>query len=250
MIKSMEAMRDLFEGGVDAPWELRSSARARRLALRVSLDGRVQVVVPRGVSGEMVRDFVTRHRAWVERKLAERRSIVAALPAAASEFPPREIDLPAFGERWRIERVTGTARARLAVDPGGLLTLRGASATPSVQQLLSRWLIERARRGFESRLSALVTEFDFPKVTLQVRRQRTRWGSCSRRGVVSLNVCGVFQRPEVLRYLMLHELVHTQHMNHSPQFWQKVEAVCQDWRALDRELSRGWRQVPPWVFAR
>ncbi|NBW90611.1 MAG: M48 family peptidase, partial [Gammaproteobacteria bacterium] len=43
---------------------------------------------------------------------------------------------------------------------------------------------------------------------------------------------------------------HTQHMNHSPQFWQKVEAVCPDWRALDRELSRGWRQVPPWVFAR
>lgn len=51
-----------------------------------------------------------------------------------------------------------------------------------------------------------------------------------------------------MRYLLLHELAHTHHMNHSRAFWARVEATCPDWRALDRELMRGWERVPGWVF--
>jgi hypothetical protein len=98
------------------------------------------------------------------------------------------------------------------------------------------------------RLETLARESSLKNASLQVRRQRTRWGSCSRRGAISLNVCGVFQRPPVLRYLMLHELVHLRHMNHSVDYWRAVEDLCPDWRALDRELTQGWRQVPRWVF--
>jgi predicted metal-dependent hydrolase len=51
-----------------------------------------------------------------------------------------------------------------------------------------------------------------------------------------------------MRYLLLHELAHTRHMNHSRAFWARVESTCPDWRALDRELRRGWERVPGWVF--
>jgi predicted metal-dependent hydrolase len=83
---------------------------------------------------------------------------------------------------------------------------------------------------------------------LQIRCQRTRWGSCSRRGTISLNVCLLFQTPEVLRYLMIHELAHLRHMNHSARFWSDVARHEPDWRALDRELLQGWRRVPSWMF--
>jgi len=83
---------------------------------------------------------------------------------------------------------------------------------------------------------------------LQVRCQRTRWGSCSRLGTISLNVCLLFQPPEVLRYLMIHELSHLRHMNHSPRFWADVARHEPDWRSLDRELLQGWRRVPSWIF--
>ena len=81
-----------------------------------------------------------------------------------------------------------------------------------------------------------------------IRRQRTRWGSCSTRGTISLNCCLLFQRPAVVRYLMIHELAHTLHMNHSRRFWHCVARHCPEYRSLDRELLDGWRRVPDWVF--
>jgi predicted metal-dependent hydrolase len=58
----------------------------------------------------------------------------------------------------------------------------------------------------------------------------------------------LFQRPEVVRYLLIHELSHTRHMNHSRQFWALVESFEPDYRALDRELLSGWQHVPSWMF--
>jgi len=83
---------------------------------------------------------------------------------------------------------------------------------------------------------------------LQVRCQRARWGSCSRRATISLNACLLFQRPEVLRYLLVHELSHLRHMNHSERFWAVVARYQPDWQVLDRELTQGWRRVPTWMF--
>ena len=67
------------------------------------------------------------------------------------------------------------------------------------------------------------------------------------RGTISLNLCLLFQRPEVVDYLIIHELMHVRHMNHSARFWAAVEKHCAAWRALDRELLGGWRTVPRWV---
>jgi predicted metal-dependent hydrolase len=82
-----------------------------------------------------------------------------------------------------------------------------------------------------------------------IRRQRTRWGSCSNRGTISLNCCLLFQPPQAVRYLLIHELVHTVHMNHSQRFWERVARHCPQFHSLDRQLRAGWRQVPSWVFA-
>jgi predicted metal-dependent hydrolase len=69
------------------------------------------------------------------------------------------------------------------------------------------------------------------------------------RGTISLNLCLLFQQREVVDYLIIHELMHVKHMNHSARFWAAVEQHCANWRALDRELLDGWRSVPRWVFS-
>jgi predicted metal-dependent hydrolase len=83
---------------------------------------------------------------------------------------------------------------------------------------------------------------------MHLRRQRTRWGSCSAKGTISLNMCLMFQRPAVVRYLLVHELCHRRQLNHSPRFWSLVESFEPQWRVLDAELLRGWQNVPAWVF--
>ena len=98
-------------------------------------------------------------------------------------------------------------------------------------------------------MAALSAATGIPYSRISIRRQRSRWGSCSARGTISLNACLLFQRPPVVDYLVVHELTHVRHMNHSARFWQAVERNCADWRALDRELVQGWRNVPRWVFS-
>ena len=226
-------------------WSVRESQRARRLTVRVFHTGRVEIVVPSRTSERAVERFLERHRPWIERKREEARR--RAGPPAP--FPPPLIDLPACEESWRIHLAGGTGRARIAASGSGLLTLAGAAGSgPSVRQALRRWLSERARQVLAPLLAECAHELGLSYERVLIRRQRTRWGSCSTRGTVSLNCCLLFQRPAVVRYLMIHELVHTLHMNHSRRFWQQVARHCPEYRSLDRELLDGWRRVPVWVF--
>ncbi|HTE45384.1 MAG TPA: M48 family metallopeptidase, partial [Gemmatimonadaceae bacterium] len=114
---------------------------------------------------------------------------------------------------------------------------------------LRAWLMRAARIRLAPRVAALAQAMNVKYSRVSIRRQRSRWGSCSARGTISLNCCLLFQRPEVVDYLIVHELMHVKHMNHSARFWQAVERHCADWRALDRELVQGWRHVPRWVFS-
>ncbi len=233
--------KDLAQG-----WVVRESHRARRLTVRVFHTGHVEVVVPSRTSPVTVARFVERHRTWIERKREEARA--RAVPA--TPFPPARIEFAACEESWRLH-VTGSGqRVRLSPLGAGLLALEGdANDSRAVRQALRRWLTERAAEVLEPALHECARELGFGFDRVLIRRQRSRWGSCSTRGTISLNCCLMFQRPPVVRYLMIHELSHTVQMNHSRRFWQTVSRHCPDYRRLDRELLDGWRRVPPWVFA-
>ena len=232
--------RDAADG-----WAFRESRRARRLTVRVFHSGRVEVVVPSRTSRVSVERFLERHRPWIEKKRAE-----AKKNAAPPEpFPPEQIEFAGAGESWRIHVGGGTGRPKLRVVGPGLLSLTGSTGDHrSVQNLLRRWLTARAAEALAPRLEECAREMGLPYRRLAIRRQRTRWGSCSTRGTISLNCCLLFQRPEVVRYLLIHEMSHVRHMNHSARFWDLVSRYCPDFRSLDRELLDGWRRVPSWVF--
>jgi predicted metal-dependent hydrolase len=227
-------------------WVVRESHRARRLTVRVFHTGRVEVVVPSRTAAVTIERFVERHRIWIERKREEARA--RAVPAAP--FPPVQIELAACDERWRIHMTGVGRRVKLNTLGNGLLALDGdVSDARAVRQALRRWLAERAAEVLGATLKQCARELGFEFQRLLIRRQRSRWGSCSTRGTISLNCCLMFQRPQVVRYLMIHELSHTVQMNHSRRFWQTVSRHCPDYRRLDRELLDGWRRVPSWVFA-
>src|SRR5262245_6929267 len=164
-------------------WVVRESHRARRLTVRVFHTGRVEVVVPSRTSAVTVERFVERHRTWIERKREEARA--RALPA--SPFPPKEIDLAACSERWQIHLTGNGRRVRLSTLGDGLLALDGdVSDARAVRQVLRRWLTERASEVLAPALKQCARELDFTFERVLIRRQRSRWGSCSTRGTISL----------------------------------------------------------------
>jgi predicted metal-dependent hydrolase len=227
----------------DQPFAVRVSRRARRLSVRVYAGGRVEVVVPSGVGAKSVRDFVGKFAPWIDRKVAELRP--AAALAESGQDIPAQINLPAIGEIFAVDwRQAERANLRCLADR---LILSG-SDPDAARRLLRHWVQNLARARLEPWLRQVAFGLGADIARVTIRRQHTRWGSCSSRGAISLNCCLMFQRPEVVNYLFKHELAHLRHMNHSPRFWRYVESLEADFRTLDRELLAGWNRVPDWMF--
>jgi predicted metal-dependent hydrolase len=83
----------------------------------------------------------------------------------------------------------------------------------------------------------LATRFDLSFKRVSIRDQKTRWGSCSGTGAISLNWRIVLAPPETAEYIVIHELMHLKEMNHSPAFWGLVERACRRYKEHERWLD-------------
>ena len=226
-------------------FSVRESQRARRLSIKVYPHGRVEVVVPPRTRAADVEAFVSEHREWIDRT---RRDF-------ASEHPPEPFKLPdtvaleAIGRRFHVRyqhrRNASSVRYR---QLGSTLVLSGdVGDEQACVKALRRWLASVAREEFAPRLLALSSLTGNSFRRMQVRAQKTCWGSHSSTGTVSINYCLLFLDPALVRYLMIHELCHARHMNHSRRFWRHVERFEPNYRELDKLLSAAWREIPVWV---
>jgi len=242
----MSSQLQLFESREATPdWTVRVSRRARRLSVRVYPGGRVEIVVPPGASAATVQRFVGLHREWIEERVTD----LSAVAGVTIETRPTQIELPAIHRRYEVQyRPTPSRTTTAAAIGDSVLTLSGAMDDRSIGVALRNWLFDLAEYELARELARIADEGGFSYRRMQVRSQRTRWGSCSATGTISLNVCVLFQPADVMRYLLIHELSHTRHMNHSRRFWALVESLEPDYRRLDRELLSGWQRVPGWMF--
>ncbi len=228
----------------DCAWRVRSSERARRLTVRVLPGGLVEIVVPRGTRPCAVEQFVTRHRRWIERTL----DLYRPAEASGADGLPSRIHFPATGRKYVVLYGAGGSPPRLYAGDGSIRLTGPADRPALLRHALQRFLMRESHATLGQWLSQLSTATGLRFQRLQIRRQRTRWGSCSRNGTISLNACLLFQRAEVVRYLLFHELAHTRHMNHSRRFWRLVQQLEPQWRDFDAALTRGWREVPSWAI--
>lgn len=243
----MSSQLQLFESRTSTQWNVRVSRRARRLSVRVYPGGRVEVVVPPGASASIVHKFVHTHREWIDERVAD---LSSAAPKAL-EMRPQTIELRAIGKVFSVGYQSSPRRSITIETLGAESRLQISGATHSdavVADALRTWLLDVAHDELGALLTRVAHECRLSFERIQARRQRTRWGSCSASGTISLNACLLFLDPRVVRYLLIHELCHTRHMNHSKRFWALVESHEPDYKRLDRELVRGWQSVPGWVF--
>jgi predicted metal-dependent hydrolase len=213
---------------------VRLSERARRVRVQVGPAG-VVLVVPRRVSLERAQAFLVSQGDWIQRQLARQQA--ASALRAARRPPPG-----AF--RWRGEVLAPTVvedpdlrfcarvslhegRPRVQVPPGR------ADLAPRV---LWAWLQDQARSTLAARVAARAPAMGVRPARIQLRDQRSRWGSCSRRGTLSFNWRIILAPPEVLDYLVVHELAHLAEHNHGPRFWALVAQHDPDFQAHQRWL--------------
>jgi predicted metal-dependent hydrolase len=232
---------------VRAPLSVRESRRARYLTLRLLPPHTLEVVVPHGTRAAEVAAFVHEHRQWIEdarRELAECRPL-------RSEGLPSQVELRAIGKIWRVE---------YRHEPGKRVRCRAGESllevsTPDAERhgaagALRNWLLDEADYHLAPWLLREAQVVGRRPCNVQVRLQRTRWGSCSSGGTVSLNAALLFLEPPLVRYLFIHELCHLIALNHSRKFWTAVARYEPDFAALDRRLTAAWTEIPLWAHAR
>mgnify|MGYP001471412710 CR=1 FL=1 len=95
---------------------------------------------------------------------------------------------------------------------------------------------KEAREKLGKRLSELAQKYDFKYNKLSVRSQKTRWGSCSSKNNISLNMKLLHLPDQLIDYILLHELVHTRVKNHSINFWNELETVVPNAQTVDKQL--------------
>lgn len=213
--------------GVPIPLLLVRHPRARRYLLRLLPDGVARVTIPHGGSSREARKFAERHGDWLLRQRL------------------RQATRSASDRTWRVgteilfrgERVVIGPEINGAVEVGDQwipVKIPAADLRPEIEG----YLRALATREFPPRVLAFAARHGLTVQRVTVRNQKSRWGSCSPRGTISLN-WRLIQTPDPVRdYIMLHELCHLRHMNHSARFWGEVKRVCPDFEPAETWLKK------------
>jgi predicted metal-dependent hydrolase len=196
----------------------------------------VEVVVPRRMALRHVKPFVEEKRPWIERTL---RRIREAEEAAAV----RLVDggsVPYLGSvlplRVRVE--PGRVRSHVALRRDVLDVAVGSPGAEAVRSALEAWYRRRARVEVTPRLDAACARAGTRYTRLSIRAQRTRWASCSSQGAMSFNWRLLLAPPEILDYVVEHEVAHLQVLDHSPRFWRLLGSRSPGYRDHERWLRR------------
>ena len=231
-------------------YRFRVTPWARGISLRVTATGAVEVVARRRYSPRTIARILASEAAWIQAAHAEAATRRQALPLPPTWRLPPEIHLPAIGTRWAVTMRTTAARGvRVAqADPEGLVVAGQIGEVAACRRALPRWLLRQGQVHLLPRLAAVSHACGLPYVRSTVRHARSRWGSCSRAGVISLNARLLLLPAPLVDYVLVHELCHTREPNHSPAFWCLVARHCPAYAVHRAALRAAGRQLPAWAL--
>ncbi len=231
------------------PVSVRISRRARGIVLRM-LPGRgLEVVAPVGVAPGFLLQAVETRRDWIARAF-DRLTAEGGLAGQRPQAPrPRRLVLTAFAREWRLAYLPkDRPECRIAARGPRELVISGAvDDAGALAAACAGFCRTRAGELLRPALAAVSRETGLSYAALTIRAQRTRWGSCTAKGHISLNYTIVFLPWELCRLVMIHELCHTLELNHSPRFWAQVERFVPGCRELDARLNSARHYLPLWL---
>ena len=241
---------DLFPSSAAEPlpaYRIRESQRAKRVSLKISVEGEVEVVVPPRFDHSQIPDLIEQRRDWI---IKTRAKLLTTRKADNwQDAKPDQIELRACKETWQVVyEKTAEPGAICLPTPRKRLKVRGNVDSISIcQAVLQQWLSHRAQRDLVPWLRQVSFDIDLPFKQASIRGQKTRWASCSSRKDISLNYKLLFLPSDLVEYVLVHELCHTIHMNHSKQFWSLVEEKLPGHARPRKAIKKGWTYVPRWA---
>ena len=194
--------------------EYRKRGRQKTIRIRLKPD-LICVSLPAYLPYKLAEEFVASRRAWLKRHRLRHQHLSDGLT---------------IGKQHRLKLVAGSQlelKHKLITSPPDQATIRRG---------VQRALAQEAKQLLPKRAGWLVKTTGLEPSAWRFRQMETRWGSCSSQGRISLNT-RLMQLPwPLIDYVIIHELCHLKHLNHSPKFWELVEAHQPNYQRLRQQL--------------
>ena len=223
--------------GQSVAYSVRKSKRAKRISIRYSLSHGLEVVYPPGLRQPGPAAILQERSGWIQ-------SAIDRFSDAHAKLPRREYrEGESFlfrGTCYKLMLRKDPSRKRISVQLSGgalALLLPDSAANDEIERIRSaieRFYRGQAQRYLPSRLRELAVMHGFEYEKVRVKNQKTRWGSCSVKRNINLNLRLMMAPDEAIDYVIIHELCHLRELNHNPAFWALVESYCPEflhWKA-------------------
>lgn len=207
-------------------------SKRRTVGLQVTREARLVIRAPRRMPAETVYEVVRKKLPWILRK--QRFAREHYLPAAPKTFTQGE-KLPYLGEEHVLFIVSGDY-GPLEFNEKGFFLREGCA--PLAKWLFRDWYRARAEELFTDRVRHYTRMTGARYAGIKISNARGRWGSCSSKGLLNFSWRLVLAPREVIDYVVVHEVVHLEELNHSKRFWKKVEALAPDYLQAKQWLER------------
>lgn len=213
--------------------EVIRTPRRKTADIRVE-EGAVSVVVPLDTSSEKIDQLLTSKRKWIKEKLTLQRELA---PASDKQFVSGEA-FPYLGRNYRLKLVQG-AFTPVKLQQGRLLVqLPEANRYPHmVRNALVRWYKHQAKQRIPQKVQRYAELVGVKPTGITIKSFKARWGSCTAQGKLEFNWRIMLAPNRMVDYVVVHELCHLLHHDHSPDFWQEVNRVMPDYQECRKWLK-------------
>ncbi len=224
-------------GATTVPYVIvRSRRRRKTMSITLHPEHGVRVAVPAKTAPRLVRTFVQQRAEWIVRRTAEATRHPQRLMFVTGErLPYLGEQLPLYVDEGSIRRV------RVALEGGSFRVAAPAGLgeelrATAIERGVIDWYRERAQEHLAARAEFWSGHVDCTATRVLARDQRSRWGSCSADGTLRFNWRLIMADPEVIDYVVVHELTHTRVRNHSTEFWIELAKTMPDYRSQRSRL--------------
>lgn len=210
-------------------------SRRKTLALIVKGDGSLIVRAPMRTPKYRIEEFVTEHYPWIEKKRMEMQSL--GLPTSKQYSTGEQFMF--LGQSFPLEIVQNQKEALIL---NGNFKL-AQSVSKHAEEIFARWYREQARTIISERVNLFANGYGFQYKGIKITSATTRWGSCSVNSSLNFSWRLILAPLEQVDYVIVHELVHTIHHNHSERFWAKVKDIMPDFKERQKWLRKHGPQL-------
>lgn len=214
-----------------------SYSRRKTICISVEAPGMVSVKAPLGLSDdEVIRGVKTKAR-WIVRKLSEVKDIKTM--AVKKEYVNGELFM-FLGRDYSLQLIIDAEPKKPAVqlNQGQLVVTVPSREEELINKAMEAWYRSRAQEQIKERINYYQPIVGAEPARVMVKEQKKRWGSCSSKGNLNFNWKAIMAPPPVLDYIIVHELCHLVHHNHSQDFWNLLASILPDYKERREWLKK------------